>query len=54
MEKLETVVGMIVEDVNKEESAIVGLFGTMVNFLFKTILACGIPFMLYVFLQFIG
>lgn len=41
-----------VEDVNNEESMIIELFGTIVNFLFKSLLWAGTPFVVYVLLEF--
>lgn len=41
-----------VEDVNHEESMIIELFGTIVNFLSKSLLWAGIPFVIYVLLEF--
>ena len=52
MEKLETLANLFVEDVNKEDSVILEAFGRIVNFLFNSLLFVGIPFFLYVLLQF--
>lgn len=54
MEKVNTFAGMFLEDVNKEDSVIIELFGNIVNFLFKTFLAVGVPFSIYVLLKFNG
>ena len=52
MEKLETLANLFVEDVNKEDSVVLEAFGRIVNFLFNSFLLTGIPFFLYVLLQF--
>jgi len=52
MERLGTLAGMFVKDVNKEESVVLELFENILDFLFKMILVAGIPFLLYVLLQF--
>jgi len=52
MERLGNLAEMFVEDVNKEDSAVLDLFDNMLNILFKLICAAGIPFLLYVMLQF--
>jgi hypothetical protein len=54
MERLGNLAAMFVEDVNKEDSMIIELFGTFVNFLFKILLWAGIPFLVYVLLEFAG
>ncbi|WP_213368039.1 hypothetical protein [Mesobacillus boroniphilus] len=54
MERLSTFAEMFVEDVNKEDSMVVGFFGTIVNILFKAFLLAGIPFIAYVLLEFAG
>lgn len=54
MEKLSTLAEMFVEDVNKEDSMIVNLFGGIVNTLFKGFVVAGIPFLLYVLVEFAG
>jgi hypothetical protein len=54
MERLGILAGMFIEDVNKEESMVVELFGNIVSTLFKVFLLAGIPFLFYVMLQFIG
>jgi hypothetical protein len=52
MERLNTFAGMFLEDVNKEDSVIIELFGNIVNFLFNMFLAVGVPFSIYVLLKF--
>jgi hypothetical protein len=52
MEKLGTLANLFVEDVNKDDSVILEAFGRIVNFLFNTFSLAGIPFFLYVLLQF--
>jgi len=54
MERLGNLAAIFVEDVNKEDSMIIELFGTIVNFLFKFLLWAGIPFFVYVLLEFAG
>lgn len=54
MERLGNLAGIFIEDVNKEDSAILDLFDMILNFLFKTILVAGVPFFLYVLIQFAG
>lgn len=54
MERLGNLAEMFVEDVNKENSMVVELFGNVVNFLFKAILVSGIPFLAYVLFEFAG
>lgn len=54
MERLGILTEMFVEDVNKEESMVIELFGTVVNFLFKILMWAGIPFLAYVLLEFAG
>lgn len=52
MGKMNTLAGLFVEDVNKEDSAIIGLFESVISFLFNIIIFAGVPFLLYVILQF--
>ncbi|MEH7441541.1 hypothetical protein V7201_04310 [Bacillus sp. JJ1122] len=52
MERLGTLAEMFVEDVNKDDSAVLELFENILNFLYKFLLVAGIPFLLYVLLQF--
>lgn len=52
MERLGSLADLFIEDVNKEESAIIHSFDKIVNFLFKVFLMAGIPFFLYVLIQF--
>jgi hypothetical protein len=52
MERLGNLAEMFVEDVNKEDSAVLELFSNMLYILFKLICATGIPFLLYVVLDF--
>lgn len=52
MERLGTLAEMFVEDVNKDDSAVLELFESILNFLFNIFLVTGIPFLLYVLLQF--
>jgi hypothetical protein len=54
MKRLITFTGMFVEDVNKEDSVIIDLFGNILNFLFKMFLVVGVPFFIYVLLKFAG
>ena len=54
MEKFNTFAGMFLEDVDKDDSVIIELFGNFVNFLFKMFLAMGVPFLIYVLLKFAG
>ncbi|MGV2938582.1 hypothetical protein AB5I83_03250 [Mesobacillus sp. LC4] len=54
MERLGILAEMFVEDVNKENSMVVELFGSIVNFLFKAVLVLGIPFLAYVLIEFAG
>ena len=54
MERLGTLAAMFVEDVNKEDSMVIELFGTIVDFLLKSLLWTGIPFLVYVLLEFAG
>jgi hypothetical protein len=54
MERLNTFAEMFVEDVNKEDSVIIDLFGNIVNFLFKLVLAVSLPGSIYVLLKFTG
>lgn len=54
MEKINTFAGMFLEDVNKEDSVIIELYGNIVNFLFQMFLAVGVPFSIYVLLKFAG
>jgi hypothetical protein len=52
MERLGSLAEQFVEDVNKENSSILSLYEDIVHSLFKMILAAGIPFFVYVLLQF--
>lgn len=52
MERLGALAEMFVKDLNKEESVVLELFENILDFLFKMILVAGIPFLLYVLLQF--
>ncbi|MBT2662463.1 hypothetical protein [Bacillus sp. ISL-45] len=54
MERLGILAAMFVDDVNKEDSMIIELFGTIVYILFKILLWAGIPFLAYVLLEFAG
>ncbi|ESU30165.1 hypothetical protein G3A_23220 [Bacillus sp. 17376] len=54
MERLGILAEMFVEDVNKEDSMVIELFDTIVNFLFKVFQLTGIPFLVYVLLEFAG
>ncbi|WP_226676882.1 hypothetical protein [Mesobacillus jeotgali] len=54
MQRLGILAEMFVEDVNNEDSVVVELFGTIVNFLFKVFQLAGIPFLVYVLLEFAG
>ena len=54
MEKMAAFAELFVEDVNKEDSMIIELFGNIVNFLFKTLQWAGIPFVIYVLFEFAG
>ena len=54
MERLGNLAEMFVEDMNKENSMVVELFGNVVNFLFKAIVVSGIPFLAYVLFEFAG
>ena len=52
MTKIGSLAELFIEDVNKEDSAIIGLFGKIVNDLFKVFFFAGIPFFIYVLFQF--
>lgn len=54
MERLGILAAIFVEDVNKEDSMVIELFGTIVNSLFKILLWAGIPFLVFVLLEFAG
>ncbi|WP_170169162.1 hypothetical protein [Mesobacillus subterraneus] len=54
MERLALISEKFLEDVNKEDSVIIEMFESIVQFLFKIILVAGVPFMTYVLLQFTG
>lgn len=54
MKTIGTLAEMFVADVNKENSVIVEFFGSIVNSLFKVIQVAGIPFLVYVLLEFSG
>lgn len=54
MQRLGILAEMFVEDVNSEDSVVVELFGNIVNFLFKVFQFAGIPFLVYVLLEFAG
>ncbi|MDQ0411982.1 MULTISPECIES: hypothetical protein [Mesobacillus] len=52
MKAIVTFTEMFVKDVNKENSVIVELFGRIVNVLFKIFLSAGIPYFIYLLLEF--
>lgn len=52
MVKLSKFAQGLVEDVNREDSIVVEMAGKMVDLLFNVFLLAGIPFFLYVLLQF--
>lgn len=52
MERLSFLAERFVEDVNKENSSTLSLFEKIVHFLFAIIAAAGIPFFMFVILQF--
>lgn len=54
MKRLGHLAEVFIEDVNREDSAVFGTFASMLDILFKTILIAGVPFLLYVVIQFIG
>ncbi|WLR56734.1 hypothetical protein LC048_07590 [Mesobacillus subterraneus] len=52
MQRLGILAAMFVEDVNNEDSVVVELYGNIVNNLFKVFQLVGIPFLIYVLLEF--
>lgn len=52
MERIGTLADLFIEDVNKENSTIINFFNIIVNSLFKVFSIAGIPFFLYVLIQF--
>lgn len=52
MERLGILAELFVEDVNKEDSAVLESFENILDFLYKIILVAIIPILLYVLLQF--
>lgn len=54
MERLGSLAEVFVEDVNKDDSIVLGFFDAVLDILFKTLLMAGVPFLLYVVIQFKG
>lgn len=52
MEKLSNLAQCFVEDVNREDSSVIDLLGKLVDTLYTVFYLAGIPFFLYVLLQF--
>jgi hypothetical protein len=54
VKKLFVLAETFVEDVNKEDSAILGFYSILLDIGFKTLILFGVPFLLYVLIQFNG
>lgn len=54
MERLGSLAEVFVADVNKDDSIVLSFFASILDILSKIILMAGVPFLLYVVIQFIG